>query len=73
MGLESFGKLLVVLGAVFIVLGLIFLFRISVPFLGRLPGDIAVQKKNVGFYFPITSCILLSVLFTLLLHFFRKR
>ncbi len=40
--------------------------------LGRLPGDISVERENFSFYFPITTCILLSLVLTLLLWLFRR-
>lgn len=42
------------------------------PQLGRLPGDIRIEGKGYSFYFPIVTCIILSVLLTLILRFFRK-
>lgn len=58
----GFGILLVVLGAVLMIAG-----RLGLP-LGRLPGDIAYKGKNVSVYFPIGTCILLSVLLTVVLY-----
>ena len=57
------GKLLIVLGGVMVLLGVIIMLagRANIP-LGRLPGDIAYRGKNTSFYFPIVTCILLSIL-----------
>ena len=64
------GRLLIVAGVVMVVLGLLISYA---PFkLGRLPGDIYIQGKNSTFYFPITTCILLSVLLSLILWLLRK-
>ena len=67
------GKLLIVVGLVIVVIGLAFTLGPRIPFLGRLPGDIAVNRGNVHFYFPIVTCLLLSVLATLILNLFFRR
>ncbi|MFQ5674607.1 MAG: DUF2905 domain-containing protein, partial [bacterium] len=45
----------------------------QLPFLGKLPGDILIQKKNFTFYFPIATSILLSFILSLFLYFFNKK
>ena len=72
------GKLLIVTGVLLVALGLLLMAgsRFSLFGLGRLPGDIAYRGKNLTFYFPIVTCIILSVAFTLLLwliSFFSRR
>jgi hypothetical protein len=73
---SSFGKLLIGAGSLLIVVGVILLMagRFNVP-LGRLPGDISYRGKNTAVYFPITTCIVLSVLLSFVLwivnRFFR--
>lgn len=62
------GKWLIIFGIILIILGLIFIFIDKIPFLGRLPGDIRIEKKNFVFYFPITTSILLSLLLTIILN-----
>jgi len=69
----SFGKMLVWLGIVLAVLGVIFIYGERIPFVGKLPGDIHIQRKNFSFYFPIATCVLLSLLFTIVLYWLRKR
>ncbi|WP_054949056.1 DUF2905 domain-containing protein [Numidum massiliense] len=64
-------KLLIGLGAVLIVVGLIWQFGGKFLPLGRLPGDIVVEKENVKFYFPIVTCIVLSIVVSLVLWFVR--
>jgi hypothetical protein len=68
------GRLLIVLGIVLVVLGLILTYSGFFSFLrlGRLPGDIVYKRQNFSFYFPITTCILLSLLLTLVFYLFRK-
>jgi hypothetical protein len=69
----SFGRVLITTGLVLVAVGLLFSFADRLPLkLGRLPGDIFTHGKNSSFYFPLTTCILLSVLFTLVLWIFRR-
>ena len=63
------GKSLVVIGLVIAALGVAMM--LGVP-LGRLPGDIAVRRGHFSFYFPLTTSIVLSILLTLLLAWFRR-
>ena len=63
------GKLLLIVGLVISGLGL--LVMLGLP-LGRLPGDFSVKRGNFAFYFPLTTSIVLSILLTLLLAFFRR-
>ncbi len=67
-GLESLGKLLISLGVFLALLGLLFIFGQKLPFLGRLPGDISLQKGNLSFLFPLGTCLLLSAGLTVLLN-----
>jgi Protein of unknown function (DUF2905) len=66
------GKLLVIVGGFVVVLGLFLALGLRIPFLGKLPGDISVDRGNVHFYFPIATGLLLSVVLTLLLNFFFR-
>lgn len=65
----TFGRLLVVLGLVTAALGLLLLAATKVG-LGRLPGDIAIERDNVSIYFPLATSLLISVVLTLLLSLF---
>jgi uncharacterized protein HemY len=73
--IEFFGKILIFFGAILILFGLIFSFAEKIPYFGRLPGDIYIKRENFTFYFPITTCILisiiLSVIFYLIFRFFK--
>lgn len=69
---EGFGKLLIVLGVVLVVAGIAVQFAGKVPWLGRLPGDISIQRGNFSFYFPIATSIVLSVVLSLLFWLFRR-
>lgn len=63
------GKTLVLIGLGIAALG--FLVMLGLPF-GRLPGDIYVRRGNLSFYFPLATSILLSIILTLILSFFRR-
>ncbi len=69
--MSSFPKLLIGIGAILIIVG--FLWQIGGRFLplGKLPGDIVVEKENVRFYFPIVTCIIISILLSLASYLFR--
>ena len=67
-----FGKLLILAGAVLVAVGVILSLNVHLPWLGRLPGDIAVKKDSFSFYFPLTTCILMSLVLSLLLYLFRR-
>lgn len=68
-----FGKVLITIGVIMIVVGVFFLFGNKIPFLGKLPGDVAVQKKNFSFYFPITTCIIISIILSLIMWLLGKK
>ncbi len=70
--LNSVGRLLLILGIVFIVVGIILILKINIPLLGKLPGDIYIRKGNFVFYLPLTSCILISLIITLIMKVLRK-
>jgi len=71
--MPEIGKLLIIVGGFILVVGLVLFFGLRIPFLGRLPGDISVDRANVHFYFPIVTCLLLSLILTLLLNLFFRR
>jgi len=68
--MSSMGWMLIVVGLIIAGLGGILLLSGKVPWLGQLPGDIHIQGDNYTVYFPITTCILLSVVLSLLLYLF---
>ena len=70
--MADIGRTLVVLGAVLLVVGLVLTFGARIPGLGRLPGDIVYRKGNVTFYFPLVTSLILSLLLTAALAFFRR-
>jgi hypothetical protein len=70
--MTEMGKLLLILGIILSIMGLIFIFGSKVSGLGRLPGDIFIKKGNLTFFFPIVTCILISIIVTLILSLFRR-
>ncbi|GBD14245.1 hypothetical protein HRbin25_00115 [bacterium HR25] len=68
MALESLGKLLVVLGLGIALLGGLLLLVGRIPFLGRLPGDILVQRDNFTFFFPLATSLLISLVLTIVIN-----
>lgn len=66
------GKILFYFGVLLAILGVIFMLGGKIPWLGHLPGDIYIQKERFSFYFPLTTCILISVIISLVLYFFRR-
>ncbi len=69
---EPFGKMLMFLGAIIFLLGLLLALAGKIPYLGQLPGDIVIRKKNFTFYFPLTTIILLNLILILISYLFRK-
>ena len=71
--MNEIGRLLLLIGVVLVAVGLVFIFADKIPFVGRLPGDFLIRKKNATIYIPLATCILLSILLTVILNiFFRK-
>ena len=70
--MPEIGKVLVVVGAVMLLLGLALWSGFGAGWLGRLPGDIRVERGNFGFYFPVVTCIILSIVLSLLFSLFRR-
>ena len=71
MNMNSFPKLLIIAGVVLIVFGLIWMAGGRLFNLGRLPGDIVYEKGNVKFYFPVVTCIVVSVVLSLIFYMVR--
>jgi hypothetical protein len=71
-GFGALGKMLILLGVLIIVIGLLLLVGEKIPWIGKLPGDIIIRKKNFTFYFPLATSILISIILTLLFALFKK-
>ena len=73
MNVSEAARIIIILGAALIALGVILPYVAKLDFFGKLPGDIKIERENFSFYFPIATCIVLSVLLTFLAKlFFRK-
>ena len=70
--LEGFGRTLIYIGIVLIIVGIVFSASGKIPWLGNLPGDIYIQRGRFAFYFPLATCLLISVIITLVLYLFRR-
>jgi hypothetical protein len=73
MPFNSFGKLLILLGGILILVGAAMILLGKIPWLGRLPGDIYIERRNFTFFFPLTTSILISVMLSLVLYFLSRR
>jgi len=70
--MSDLGRTLIFFGLLLLVLGLVLSLAGKLPWIGHLPGDITIQRGRFTFYFPITTCILISVIVSLVLYFFRR-
>ena len=70
---QQTGKLLLAIGIFILIAGIIvYFFHDHLKWIGKLPGDIRIEKENFHFYFPLTTMIILSIILSLLLVIFRK-
>ena len=67
------GKIIIFIGLLLVVIGFVWMVGNKLPFIGKLPGDIAIERKNYSFYFPVTTCIFISIILSFILWFFNKR
>lgn len=70
--MNDIGKLLVVAGLVLAIIGAVLWSGFGRGWIGRLPGDIYYSRGNFSFYFPVVTCIVLSIILTIILRLFRK-
>ena len=70
--MQEIGKLLAIGGVVIALLGVLLWSGVGAGWLGRLPGDIRIERGHSSFYFPIVTCIIISVLLSLIISFFRR-
>ncbi len=71
--MQEVGKTLIIFGIVLTGIGLLLTFFNKIPFLGKLPGDIYIQRKNFSFYFPVVTSILLSIVLSLIFWLWPRR
>lgn len=70
--MQEFGKLLMILGFGLAGIGLLLWLGVGRSWLGKLPGDVSIQKDGFSLYFPITTCIVISIILTLIAWLFRR-
>ena len=70
--MRELGKFAVATGAIMTLVGLLLWSGLLPKWVGRLPGDIRIEREHSAFYFPIVTCIILSILLSLLLSIFRR-
>jgi hypothetical protein len=71
--MQELGRLILVMGLVLVLLGGLLLLSGRIPWLGKLPGDILIQRRNFTFYFPLATGILISLLLTLVFWLLGRR
>ncbi len=70
--MSDLARFLIILGVLLVAVGLALLLLPKLPWLGRLPGDIVIKRENFTFYFPLGTCILISVILSLVFWLFRR-
>jgi len=71
--MSDLGRSIIAIGIILIFIGLMMSIAGKIPGVGRLPGDIMIKKENFSFYFPITTCILISVILSAIMFFIGKK
>jgi hypothetical protein len=69
---RELGRILAIFGGILMIVGIALWAGFSAGWLGRLPGDIRIERGNTAFYFPIVTCIIVSIVLTLVLSLFRR-
>ncbi len=70
--MQEIGKLLAIGGVVIALLGVLLWSGVGNGWLGRLPGDVRIERGQTSFYFPVVTCIIISLLLSLIMSFFRR-
>jgi hypothetical protein len=73
MNIGYFGKMLVIFGFILMTIGFLLTIVNKIPFLGKLPGDIYIQRKNFSFYFPLATSILISIILSLIFWLWSRK
>ena len=69
---NDLGRVLIISGLLLVGIGLFLIYGGKVNFLGRLPGDIRIERESFSFFFPLGTCLLISLLLSLLLWLFKR-
>ncbi len=70
---SGIGKLLMIFGAIMLIVGALIWLGGKIPGIGRLPGDIFIKRGNFSFYFPIVTCIIISIILSLIFSLFGRK
>ncbi|HVN84946.1 MAG TPA: DUF2905 domain-containing protein [Candidatus Binatia bacterium] len=70
--MRDIGRLLITFGVLLILIGAALSLAGKLPWLGRLPGDVYIKRDHFSFYFPLTTCVIVSVVLTLLMYLLRR-
>lgn len=70
--MADLGKTLVTLGVLLVLAGIAMLLAGKIPWLGRLPGDFVIRRGNFTLFFPLATCLVVSLVLSLLLHWLRR-
>ena len=70
--MRELGRLLAIFGGVILIVGISLWAGVGAGWLGRLPGDIRIERGNSAFYFPIVTCIVISIVLSLIISIFRR-
>jgi hypothetical protein len=70
--MSDLGRLLIGVGVILVIVGAVVLLAPKLPWLGKLPGDISLKRGNFSLYFPLGTCILISIILTLIVWLFRR-
>ncbi|MFA5150377.1 MAG: DUF2905 domain-containing protein [Candidatus Omnitrophota bacterium] len=71
--MQDIARGLIIFGVILVAVGIFLFFMQKIPLVGRLPGDIYIQRKNFSFYFPLATCILISIILLLLFYLFSRK
>ena len=70
--MQNMGKSLIILGLILVAAGFLLNYGGKIPFLGKLPGDIRIERENFSFFFPLGTCLVISLLASFLFWLFRR-
>ena len=68
----GFGRILIYLGLFLVIVGIAFTLIGKIPWLGHLPGDITIERERFTFYFPLATCLIISIILSLVLYLLRR-
>ena len=71
--MNEIGKSIILIGIILVIIGVLMTVAGKIPGVGKLPGDILIKKENFSFYFPLTTCILLSIIVSVFMYFLRAK